>query len=343
MTSGSGIEIIRLTHPSGAYIEVCNYGAAWLSAVMPDRHGILGETLLGYNEINAMMTDPNYAGRTVGRYANRIRRGTFTLCGKTYRLETNDGNNSNHSGSSGLSFRIFDIESRNADSVTCRYFSKDGEGGFPANVDISVSYTLTDDLRVIIDYRAETDAPTILNLTNHAYFNLNGNGDIYSHRLYIPSTLMLDTDGEFLPTGRLLNVAGTPFDFSEVKPVGRDIDFANEQFQWNRGYNHCYLWSEEYKVQAKKQSRLMAELSSDVTGRRVTVYSTYPALQIYSGGFLESLYPTRFGRPARPADGIALEAQFAPDTPNLPSLPQCTLVPEEQYCHQIIYQFRTFG
>ena len=339
MMSAGDIQLIRLSHPSGASIEVCNYGATWLSALMPDRHGELGEVLFGYNDISAMLTDTNYAGRTVGRYANRIRKGMFAIDGKTCQLEINDGVNSNHSGPSGLSFRLFDIESRSKNSVTFRYFSKDQEGGFPANVDIRVSYTLTDDLTVQIDYRATTDAPTILNLTNHAYFNLNGHGDIYSHRLRIPSVQMLETDQEFLPTGSILNIADTPFDFSNGKPVGQDIDFEMDQFRWNRGYNHCYMFSEEQK---KKESRLMAELSSDETGRRVSLYSTYPSLQIYSGGFLSSSCPTRFGRTALPADGIALEAQFAPDTPNQPQFPQCILTPEQTYSHQIAFQFGIF-
>ena len=341
MTSGSDIEVCRLTHPSGAYIEVSNYGATWLSACMPDRHGVLGEVLFGYSTIDAMMADPNYAGRTVGRYANRIRKGTFSICGKTYQLEINDGVNSNHSGPSGLSFRVFDIVSRTDNSVTLHYLSKDGEGGFPANVDIYVSYTLTADFCVRIDYRATTDAPTILNLTNHAYFNLNGHGDIYLHRLHIPSTTMLQTNQEFLPTGMVLDVTDTPFDFSEGKQVGKDINFDMDQFRWNRGYNHCYMCAEEQG--ANKKSRLMAELMSDETGRSVAMYSTYPSVQIYSGGFLSSSYPTRFGRTALPADGIALEAQFAPDTPNQPAFPQCTLTPEKDYCHQIIYRFQTFA
>lgn len=338
MTQESDIEVIRLTHPSGYYIEVCNYGATWLSAHVPDRNGKLGEVLLGYNDVEAMMADPNYAGRTVGRYANRIRRGRFTLNGKTYQLELNDGNNSNHSGPSGLSFRKFDIVRREPLSVTFHCQSGDGEGGFPANVDIYVTYGLTkEDCEVVIDYSATTDAPTVLNLTNHAYFNLNGYGDIYSHQLRLFSTEMLESDQEFLPTGKVLNVSGTPFDFSQPKPVGRDIDWNMQQFMWNRGYNHCYMWNGE------KQCKLMAELSSEVTGRRLSLYSTCPSLQIYSGGFLSSKYPTRFGRTAQPADGIALEAQFAPDTPNQPQFPQCTLSPEEEYRQRTIYRFETFG
>ncbi|MBQ7210846.1 MAG: galactose mutarotase [Paludibacteraceae bacterium] len=338
MMQPDDIEVVRLTHPSGYYIEVCNYGASWLSAYMPDRDGQLGEILLGYNDIEAMLADPNYAGRTVGRFANRIRQGKFTLDGRTYQLELNDGNNSNHSGPSGLSFRKFDIVRRDQLSVTFHYLSSDGEGGFPANVDIYVTYGLTkEDCQVVIDYSATTDAPTVLNLTNHAYFNLNGYGDIYSHQLRVSSTQMLETDSEFLPTGKVLDVAGSPFDFSQPKPIGRDIDWNMQQFAWNRGYNHCYMWNRE-----KPSNLIQAELSSEVTGRRLSLYSTYSALQIYSGGFLSSKYPTRFGRIAQPADGIALEAQFAPDTPNLPAFPQCTLNPEEKYWQRIIYRFQTF-
>ena len=339
MMQDNRIEVCRITHPSGAYIEVCNYGATWLSAVMPDRQGSLGEVLLGYNDVEAMMSDPNYAGRTIGRYANRIRKGAFSLFGKAYRLEINDGVNSNHSGPSGMSFRLFDIQSRTKQSVTFRYFSPDGEGGFPGNVDVFVTYTLTEDLKVCIDYRATTDATTILNLTNHAYFNLNGGGDIYSHILHIPSKQMLETDYEFLPTGKVLDVADTPFDFSQGKQVGKDINPDLEQFRWNRGYNHCYMFE---KQDAGKECRLMAELRSQETGRSVSLSSTYPSVQIYSGGFLGSSCPTRFGRYALPADGIALEAQFAPNTPNMPQFPQCTLTPDREYSHRIVYRFGTF-
>ena len=330
------IQIIRLSHYSGAYIDVCSEGASLLSAMMPDRNGHLGEVLLGYPSLSDWKHDKNFMGRTIGRFANRIAGAAFSLDGTKYLLEKNDGNNCNHSGTKGIHHHIFSVYDKTENSVRFSTTSPDGEAGFPGNVEISVTYRLHDGLSLHILYEAVTDAPTPVSLTSHAYFNLDGNGNILSHELYIPSGRMLETDASFIPTGRILDVRHTAFDFTAFKQVGRDIDYSNPQFLWNKGYNHCYLFDETGNI------KQMAVLRSQQTGRMLSVFSTLPALQVYSGGFLTSNTAGRWGCRVQPLDGIALEAQFYPDSPNHNDFPNCILRLGEVYKHEIIYKFNTF-
>lgn len=335
-SKNSPIQIIRLSHYSGAYIDVCSEGASLLSAMMPDRNGRLGEILLGYPSLSDWKRDDNFMGRTIGRFANRIAGAVFTLDGEKFSLEKNDGNNCNHSGTMGIHHHIFSVCDRTENSVRFSTTSPNGEAGFPGNVEINVAYHLCDDLSLHISYRAVTDGPTPVSLTNHAYFNLDGDGNILSHELYIPSVKMLETDVSLIPTGRILDVKHSAFDFSSFKEVGQDIDYSNSQFLWNKGYNHCYVFAETGCV------KQMAVLRSQQTGRMLSVFSTLPALQVYSGGFLTSDTVGRWGRCVQPSDGIALEAQFYPDSPNHNDFPNCILRQSEVYKHEIIYKFGTF-
>lgn len=335
MTSYSPISVIRLTHPSGAYIDLCTEGASILSAVMPDRNGVLEDVLLGYPSLTDWRQDTNFMGRTIGRFANRIAGAAFTLNGTTYSLEKNDGVNCNHSGSTGIHHHIFNVIQQTTNSVQFSTISPAGEGGFPGTVVIHVTYCLHDDLSLHISYSAHTDAPTPISLTNHAYFNLNGAGDILTHELYVPSEQILETDASFIPTGHIMDIRRSAFDFTTPKQIGKDIDYTNDQFRWNKGYNHCYLFQEP-------DLHTMTVLCSVQTGRMLTVSSTLPALQVYSGGYLTSDTIGRFGRHVQPSDGIALEAQLYPDAPNEPSFPSCILSPGEEYNQEIVYKFSTF-
>ncbi len=336
MIANLPIQVLRLLHPSGAYVDVCSEGASLLSAVMPDRNGQLGEVLLGYPSLSGWKQDNNFMGRTIGRFANRIAGASFTLNGVRYTLEQNDGSNCNHSGTTGIHHHIFAIHDHTEDSARFSTTSPAGEGGFPGSVEISVAYHLRHDLSLHISYHAVTDAPTPISLTNHAYFNLDGVGNVLSHELNIPSERMLETDASFIPTGRISDVRKSAFDFTVFKQIGKDIDYTDTQFLWNKGYNHCYLFDETGTI------KKMAVLRSPLSGRVLTVSSTLPAMQVYSGGFLESTAIGRYGRYIQPSDGIALEAQFYPDAPNQPAFPCCILQPGEIYNHEIIYKFSTF-
>jgi len=333
--TGSGIEVLlfRIVHESGAYIELTNFGATWVSAVVPDNAGNLSDVLLGYDNLAGYIADTAYMGSTVGRFANRIGNARFTLNGKTCKLDCNDGKNANHGGYTGFHKKIFD--SRLEDNqVIFSLFSPDGEGGFPGNLKLNVTYSFSEDLTVTIHYSAESDQDTYLNLTNHAYFNLHGSGDMLDHTLYIPTNEMLVTDEFFIPTGEYTQVDHTVFDFSQPKSIGKDIFSQDAQLMNNKGYNHCYVLKEKDSA-----CKLAAVLSEPVTGRQLTVYTTKPAMLIYSAGFLSSNVAGKNGYCYFPYAGICLETQFLPDSPNHPNFPDCILRKGETYDHRTEYRF----
>lgn len=330
---GKPLITYRLAAPCGAYIEVCNYGARWLSAVIPDKFGVLSETLLGYDSAQGWLKDPNYMGATIGRFANRIGDACFQINGFTYNLDKNDGNNCNHGGNNGLSFQFFDSEIID-NSVEFSYFSPAFSDKFPGNLRVRVRYEFTDDFRVRLTHALISDSLTPAGLTNHAYFNLGGK--LLNHQLKIYSHSILETNEEYIPTGQILSVENTPFDFSSFHAIGERIRQPNVQFKWNRGYNHCYPL---FGALDKAALRLAAELESPESGRSMKLYTDYPSLLAYSGGFLSSEIPCRFGRPLEPEDGIALEAQFYPDSPRKPDFPDCWLKPGTVRTNRIEYQF----
>ncbi len=327
--------LFTISNNSGASIRITNYGATWVSAVVPDKNGNLGDVILGYDNLNGYLSDTNYMGSTVGRFANRINQACFTLDNKTYFLDKNDGENTNHGGYSGFNSQVFDSEIRE-NAVVFSLKSPNGEGGFPGNVHIWVFYFFSDDLRMLIRFRATTDQDTVLNLTNHAYFNLAGSGNILKHQLQVPSTEILETNEHYIPTGRLVPVIGTPFDFTRIRPIGERINENNRQLIWNRGYNHCYPISSIY---AKNQPQPAATLFDPVSGRRLRLFTTLPSVLVYSAGFLESKLPGKSGANYNPVDGICLEAQFYPDSPNYSHFPSCLLKEDDVYDQTIEFQF----
>lgn len=331
--AGIEIQLFRIVHESGAYIELTNFGATWVSAVIPDRKGHFSDVILGYDNLAGYISDTAYLGNTVGRFANRIGNARFVLDGKTYELDKNDGNNTNHGGFSGFNKKIFDYRIKD-NEVVFSLFSPDGEGGFPGNVNMKVSYSFSEDLMVTIRYSAKSDQDTCLNLTNHTYFNLCGSGNILEHILYIPSTKMLVTDKFFIPTGKFVQIDKTAFDFSQPKQIGKDIFDQNEQLINNRGYNHCYVLKAE-----DSYCKLAAVLSDPVTGRQLTVYTTKPALLFYSAGFLSSAVVGKTGYCYYPYAGLCLETQYLPDSPNHPEFPDSILRKGSLYEHKTEYHF----
>lgn len=327
------IYIFRISSKVGAYFEVTNYGATWVSAVVPDRNGVLEDVLLGFDNLEAYLCDTAYIGSTIGRFANRIANASFELNGKTYRLENNDGENSNHSGSSGFHQRIFDYEIVE-NGIMFSLHSLDGEGGFPGNLSVKIRYVFSDDLRVSILYEAVSDADTYLNLTNHAYFNLKGGGNIGGHRLFVPSSKVLKTDKQFIPTGEIADVSGSELDFTQGNLVEVALNSTDPWVWDNRGLNHCYVLPSN-----NKKRQLAAELSDPESGRGLQVITTQPAVIVYSAGFLASEYPGKKGRKYAASEGVCFETQNFPDYPNHPEFDPKPLKAFEKYEHQTDYVF----
>jgi aldose 1-epimerase len=326
-----------LSTKNGAYLELNNYGARMQKLVVPDGCGELSDILLGYPNAQDYVRDNSYLGATIGRFANRIAGGTFQLAGKIYHLEQNEGQNTNHGGFHGFDRRIWDGYYKDG-KVVFSLHSSDGEAGFPAAMDIKLEYGFTEDGVVTIDYYAESDRDGILNLTNHAYFNLDGNADILAHSLEINARQMVETDSSFIPTGRILPVEGTPFDFTRKKAIGADIQAPIDQLQWNRGYNHTYVLS----MIDDRTLKHAATAESAVSRRRLDVFTTYPSVLFYSAGYLKTEICGKHGVPYFPSHGFCLESQYYPDTPNHCNFPSCAISPQHPYHHRIEYRIKSF-
>ena len=322
--SQESIYIFRLTNDSGAFVELSNWGATWVSAYMYGSDRRLSNVLLSYSCAGKYITDTYYMGATVGRFANRIHQGTFTIKDKVYLLEKNDGNNTNHGGFIGFNRRLW-LWEQITNGIRFTLHSPDGEGGYPGNLQVAVEYIFSEDNILTICYQGITDAPTYVNLTNHAYFNLSkSDKKIDNHWLYIPSSEILDTTIDFIPTGSLRNVLGSPFDFTTSRCLGTYLYDDDEQIRWNKGYNHYYI------LKKKNSDDLVtaAILFEPESGRQLTVETDYPGVLLYTGGYLFA-----------PNIGVCLETQYFPDTPSHLHFPSCLLTPENEYRHKTIYKF----
>lgn len=319
------IYLFRLTNASGAFVEITNQGASWVSAYMPDINGTLANVLLGHDNAEEYIQDSFYMGATVGRFANRIHHASFSIGGISYQLEQNDGKNTNHGGSSGFSKKTWQWEKLDS-GIRFMLHSPDSEGGYPGNVQIKVEYIFTEANELTITYHGITDRPTYLNLTNHAYFNLSGDKrKITEHLLVIPATRILETTAQFIPTGQMREVKDTPFDFTTCRSIGKHLYDDNEQLRWNKGYNHCYILKDR-----KSEAMVTAAIVSDpVSGRKLTVNTNLPGILLYTSGYLSPI----------PHTGVCLETQYFPDSPSHPHFPSCLLMPGEEYRHQTVYRF----
>jgi aldose 1-epimerase len=317
-------EIIRfrLENAAGASVELMNYGATLLSWFVPGSSGQLENIILSYNKIEDYFSNPFYLGSTVGRFANRISQAQFVLEEKTYFLDKNDGRNSNHGGFKGFHSRIFDYEVQK-DRLVFSYESPDGEGGFPGNLRFSAAYSLSEENELTIEYKAVSDQATPFNPTNHAYFNLSGKaGNVLDHELKVYAGHYLETNDEFIPTGKINPLPGTAFDFRDYQKISGRMPLKKEILP---GYN-TYFVAQPANSPAP---RLLASLREPQSGRRLDVYSTLPGIQIYTGDYLSS--------PFQAFAGIALEAQFYPDAPNHPHFPSTILFPEKETKQTIIF------
>jgi aldose 1-epimerase len=343
MPDGSRVEAVMLDNGHGLRARILSYGAILQSLEVPDRHGRSADVVLGYADAATYLTHPNYFGATVGRYANRIAGGRFTIDGHSYRLPLNNGANSLHGGTVGFDkriWRIVSVRSGAEPQVTLSYLSPDGEQGYPGALSVTATYTLAADaLRV--DYRATTTAPTIVNITNHSFFNLAGEASartILDERLTIPAESYTPVGEALIPTGEFRPVAGTPFDFRRPATIGARIrDGRDAQIRFGQGYDHNFVVTRA----PTRDLHLLARVEDPGSGRVLEILSNQPGVQFYAGNFLNGSAVGKSGHAYRQSDGLALEPQLFPDTPNQPAFGSARLDPGQTYENRIVYRFST--
>ena len=339
---GTDVYLYTLTNKRGAEVSITTYGARVVTLKVPDRDGKIGDVVLGYDNLDGYLKDTAYFGAVPGRYANRIAHGKFVLDGKTYSLPLNDGPNSLHGGTQGFDKRVWsakDVSTPAAEALELTYLSRDGEEGYPGNLTAHVTYTLTENNELRIEYSATTDKDTIVNLTNHSYFNLagEGNGDILDEVLMINADNITPIDSTFIPTGEIQSVAGTPFDFRKPTPIGARINDDNEQLKFGRGYDHNFVLNRD----DKKGLLLAARVYDKKSGRELEVWTTQPGVQFYSGNFLDGSIHGKGGVAYGHRFGFCLETQHYPDSPNHPNFPSTELKPGQRYHGVTVFKFLT--
>jgi aldose 1-epimerase len=340
---GQPVELFTLTNAHGIEVRLTNYGGIITSLKTPDRSGRFDDIVLGYDSLSGYLRNSPYFGAIVGRYGNRIARGRFTLDGATYRLAVNNGPNSLHGGIRGFDKVVWNAEPfRNGgtEGVALDYTSADMEEGYPGTLHARVTYTLTDDNRLIVDYQATSDKPTPVNLTQHTYWNLAGDGsrDILAHVLTINADSMTPVDSTLIPTGEISPVAGTPFDFRTPMPIGARIDQRqNTQIRYGGGYDHNFVLN---RGNAGADSLVQAaHVAEPLSGRTLDVFTTEPGIQFYSGNFLDGSITGKAGHIYKYRHGLALETQHYPDSPNHPNFPSTILRPGQQYLTRTVFSF----
>ena len=333
-TDGKDITEYTLTNANGMQLSIINYGGTITRLTAPDKNGKFGDVVLGYDSLSGYLQRGNpYFGALIGRYGNRIGKATFTLDGKTYNMDKNDGANSLHGGNKGYDKVVWTAEKQGDNSLKLTYHSKDGEGGYPGNLDVTVVYTLQADNAVKIDYTATTDKATPVNLTNHAYYNLSAGTDstILNNEIQINADKYTPVDAGLIPTGELADVKGTPFDFTSSKPIGRDIA------QVKGGYDHNWVLNKKGNSLEK-----IVTLYHSASGRVMEVYTTEPGVQFYTGNFLNGrLAHTKGSAKYVKNAALCLETQHFPDSPNHPNFPSTILKPGETYKSTTVYKFST--
>ncbi len=337
----SEIRRFEIKNSNGMVLNLTNYGARITHIWTPDRNGKMADVTLGFDSVDQYINaiDEPYFGCTVGRCANRIDKGRFAIGDQTYQLETNNGTNHLHGGYKGLDKVIWQFE-KTFQGVEFRYQSLDGDGGYPGNLDVTVNFSLTNSDQILIKYSASTDKPTHVNLTNHAYFNLSGegSGDILSHELEIAANTFTPIDENLIPTGEVLSVANTPFDFRNAKPIRQDLATIDDQLKFAGGYDHNWVLNSKDSRQID-ETKFAAAVFDPSTGRTLEVYTTAPAIQFYGGNFLNGKLVGKSGRNYGFREGLCLETQHSPNSPNQPNWPSTLLRPDETFQSQTIYQF----
>jgi len=335
---GQPVSLYILTNKNGVEAAITNYGGTVVSLIVPDRNGKREDVVLGYDNLDGYATGKAYIGATVGRYANRIAQATFTLDGTTYTLAKNDGDNHLHGGFNKRVWTAKDVSSSAGQALELTYLSKGGEEGFPGNLPVKVVYTLTDENELRIDYTATTDKDTVLNLTNHAYFNLagQGNGDILQQQIMIRADRFTPIDATSIPTGELRSVKGTPFDFTKMTAIGARIDQDDQQLKLGRGYDHNFVLNGD----TMRALFLAAQGYDPHSGRLLEVLTTEPGIQLYTGNFLDGIHG-KDGKVYNRRYAFCFETQHFPDSPNHPNFPTTELKPGQHFQSTTVYKFST--
>lgn len=318
-------------------VRITNFGARLVSVIVNDKNNAPVDVILGYDTAEEYIKNTNnFYGAIVGRYGNRIGNATFQLGDNTYQLEKNNGKNMLHGGKNGVYDKVWDVKSVADNAITLEYLSPDGEAGFPGNVKMKVTYSLNNEGGLEIAYEGETDKETVLNLTNHAYFNLNGAGDstILDHELWIDANKLTEVTKDLIPTGKSLDVKGTAFDFTTTKLIGKDINMQSQQLKFGKGYDH------NFELNIKDGFSEVANLYAPKSGIEMKVFTTEPGLQFYSGNFMNSDEPTGKGGKSYPyRSALCLETQHFPDSPNHAHFPSTVLNTGEKYTSKTEYRF----
>ena len=339
MPTGEAIELYTLRNAKGAEARIMNYGGIVQSLKMPDRNGHFDDVVLGYDDLASYLKLTPYFGAEIGRFGNRIGHAKFNLDGQTYTLAANDGPNTLHGGLKGFDKQVWTAKPRmssDGPQLVLHYLSKDGEEGFPGNLDVTCVLTLTEDNALKVEFTATTDKDTVLNLTHHGYYNLAGKGDILSHVVMIPADRFTPVDSTLIPTGVLQSVENTPFDFRTPTAIGARIGQDDQQLKYGKGYDHNWVINKMLG-----ELTLMARVTEPTTGRVMEVWSTEPGLQFYSGNFLDGTITGKGGWVYAHRNAIVMEPQHYPDSPNKPEFPTTELKPGEVYHNTIMYKFST--
>ena len=335
---GTPVEIYTLRNSKGMEARIMTYGGIIVSLKVPDKNGTFGDVVLGYDNLDDYVKNNPFFGALVGRYGNRIAKGKFTLDGHEYTLALNNAPNNLHGGPIGFDKKVWKVAKAElgprGPRLKLTYLSKDGEEGFPGNLKVMATYTLTDDNGLRLDYTATTDKATLCNLTQHSYFNLAGKGDVLNHLAFINSDKFTPVDNTLIPTGELKPVAGTPFDFRTATAIGARINADDEQIKFGSGYDHNWVINKP-----PGKLGLVARVTEPTTGRAMEVWSTEPGVQFYTGNFLDGSITGKGGQVYQRRSGLCFEPQHYPDSPNHPQFPSAELKPGQTYQNTIIYKF----
>ena len=330
------VNMYTIKNNSNMEVDIISYGATIVSIRVPDKDGNIDDVALGYDNLEAYENGDKYFGALIGRCGNRIKNASFKLNGKEYNLAKNNGNNHLHGGNIGFDKVVWNAEIVEENKLKLSYFSKDGEENYPGNLNVSVYYSLNDQNELKIEYYATTDEDTIVNLTNHSYFNLSGklSDNILNEELLINADKFTVTDSESIPTGELRDVSNTPMDFRTLKVIGNDIDSDYEQIRFGQGYDHNWMLNAKGDI-----NTLAAKVVDETSGRIMEVYTTNEGVQFYSGNFLDGTGSSKNGNGYNKRSGLCLETQFVPDAINNNNFTSCILKKDEEYNHMTIYKF----
>jgi aldose 1-epimerase len=342
LEDGTTVDIYTLKNPNGLQLEITNYGGTVVTLRTPDRRGRFADIVLGYADLRGYVTDTSYFGALIGRYANRIARGKFTLNGVEYQLPQNNGVNHLHGGVKGFHkvlWQVREVPRADGTALELTYFSKDNEEGYPGNLSVTATYVLTNANELRIEYAATSDKETVVNFTHHSYFNLvgSGSGDILGHELKINADRFTPVDETLIPTGELRAVKGTPFDFTRATAIGSRINQTDQQLIFGKGYDHNFVLNKK-----GQELSLAANVYEPSSGREIEMWTTEPGVQLYSGNFLDKV-PGKAGKIYQKRGGFCLEAQHFPDSPNQPGFPSTVLKPGERYTQTTVYKFMVRG